>query len=114
MDSRSNRDIERPIALALLAGMLLSVALMLVGVGLLIAHPGASGPRVLPIGRAVAVAAVMRPDGWISLGVYALILTPVARVLMALGSFAWLRDWKYAAISSVVLTAMAAAFVLGK
>lgn len=41
--------------------------------------------------------------GWIQLGVIALLLTPVMRVLLSLCDFVLQRDWLYAAISAVVL-----------
>ncbi len=40
---------------------------------------------------------------WIQLGVLALILTPVLRVVLSLVDFLAERDWLYAAITSVVL-----------
>lgn len=41
--------------------------------------------------------------GWIQLGVIALILTPILRVLLSLLDFLQERDWLYAAITAVVL-----------
>jgi len=41
--------------------------------------------------------------GWIQLGVVALILTPVMRVLLSFFDFVKQRDWLYAAITAMVL-----------
>lgn len=41
--------------------------------------------------------------GWIQLGVIALILTPIMRVVLSLFDFLKQRDWLYAAITSIVL-----------
>ncbi|MBR1711874.1 MAG: DUF1634 domain-containing protein [Alloprevotella sp.] len=41
--------------------------------------------------------------GWIQLGVLALLLTPVLRVLLSLVDFLRQRDWLYAAITAAVL-----------
>ncbi len=45
----------------------------------------------------------MNAASWIQLGVIALILTPIMRVLLSLVDFLQERDWLYAAISAVVL-----------
>jgi uncharacterized membrane protein len=112
MRQQTVRDIDRPISLVLMIGMLISIVLVLVGVVLLLSRGGFGVPRPLPPVQAAHAALGLRADGWLSLGVFVLILTPVARVLMAVGSFAWIRDWKYASVSAVVLAAMAAAFII--
>lgn len=40
---------------------------------------------------------------WIQLGVLALILTPITRVVLSLADFVHERDWLYATITAVVL-----------
>lgn len=45
---------------------------------------------------------------WIQLGVLALILTPIMRVVMSLLDFARERDWLYCAITSTVLAVIIA------
>ncbi len=45
----------------------------------------------------------MNPMSWIQLGVIALILTPIMRVLLSLIDFLQERDWLYAIITSIVL-----------
>ncbi len=45
----------------------------------------------------------MTAASWIQLGVIALLLTPIMRVLLSLVDFLQERDWLYAAITSVVL-----------
>lgn len=45
----------------------------------------------------------MDARSWIQLGVIALILTPILRVLLSLVDFLKERDWLYAAITSIVL-----------
>ena len=46
--------------------------------------------------------------GWIQLGVVALLLTPVVRVLLSLLDFVKQRDWLYAAITAAVLAVILA------
>ena len=45
----------------------------------------------------------MNAASWIQLGVIALLLTPILRVLLSLVGFVSQRDWLYAAITSAVL-----------
>ncbi len=45
----------------------------------------------------------MNAMSWIQLGVIALILTPIMRVLLSLVDFLQERDWLYATISAIVL-----------
>ena len=45
--------------------------------------------------------------GWIQLGVVALLLTPIMRVVLSLFDFLKQRDWLYAAITSIVLAVIA-------
>lgn len=45
----------------------------------------------------------MNAASWIQLGVIALLLTPILRVLLSLAGFVCQRDWLYAAITSAVL-----------
>ncbi len=45
----------------------------------------------------------MNATSWIQLGVIALILTPIMRVVLSLVDFIQEHDWLYAAISAVVL-----------
>ena len=46
----------------------------------------------------------MNAMSWIQMGVIALLLTPILRVLISLIDFLAERDWLYAAISSIVLS----------
>lgn len=107
-------SIDRPVALILLIGMLASIVLMLVGVVLLLARLGPHGVKLLPPVHALTQALSFDPAGWLSLGLFVLILTPVARVAVAIVSFAWIRDWRYALVSVLVLAAMLAGLVLGR
>ncbi len=107
------QDIERPIALVLMVGTILSVVLLLIGIALLVLGASHGAVRLLFPLEAIRSAASLHADGWLSLGILVLILTPVLRVIMAIGSFAWIRDWRYVVVSTVVLAAMAAALLLG-
>ena len=45
----------------------------------------------------------MKSQSWIQLGVIALILTPIMRVILSLADFLQEHDWLYAAITAIVL-----------
>lgn len=55
------------------------------------------------LGGIVGGIGAMNARSWIQLGVIALILTPVVRVVLSLLDFVRERDWLYAAITAVVL-----------
>lgn len=55
----------------------------------------------------------MNAMSWIQMGVIALILTPILRVLLSLVDFVRERDWLYAAITAVVLAIIIANSVGG-
>lgn len=106
-------DIDRPISLVLFVGMMLSILCLLVGMVVLIVHPASESSKLLPIGAALKSALRLNPSGWLSLGILVLILTPVARVIMAIASFARIRDWRYVVVSIVVLGVMTTGLLLG-
>lgn len=54
------------------------------------------------------------PLAIIMLGLILLLLTPVLRVIVSIGAFALERDWRYVAITSLVLIILIISFLLGK
>lgn len=107
-------DINRPIARVLLVGMLLSIAMMLVGLALLGLNPHTGAGTVLPVDRAFTEITKAHAQPWLSLGILVLILTPLAALLTAVGSFARVRDWEHAIMAAIALLAMAAGLLLGR
>jgi uncharacterized membrane protein len=74
--------LDRTIARLLTAGTYLSVALLTIGVALMAAgglSPFAEGPAFDPT-RLVADVVALRPEGFLWLGLVAVIATPIARV----------------------------------
>jgi uncharacterized membrane protein len=114
--------LELLVSFTLRAGVAASAALILIGLVLLTFHP--AGGRNMSIDDAVrfprgfaeifAGAFALDPLAVVSLGLLVLIMTPVARVVIAIGGFAAEKDWKYAAFSGLVLAILVASFVLGK
>ncbi len=54
------------------------------------------------------------PLSIIALGLLLLLLTPVMRVAVSIGAFAIERDWRYVAITAIVLAILIISFLLGK
>lgn len=106
----SERRLDRYVSMVLRAGMLLSVAVMAIGLLLYVLSPGPADsipldrlPEELMNGSSVAV---------ISLGILLLILTPLARVVAAALVFAADREFRFVLASLAVLAAITLAIVL--
>jgi uncharacterized membrane protein len=88
-----------------------AVALLLAGVGLLIAagiSPLAGGPSLDP-GRLPADLLGLKPIGFLWLGLLAVIAAPIARVGVALVAYAREADWLMVAVSAAILLVIAVA-----
>jgi uncharacterized membrane protein len=114
-------NVEGLIARLLLGGGLLSIALVLLGLGLYAAHGGFEGHTLARIVRPdrdahstdvfvsfaeVAAGLTARPidaRAVIALGLALLLMTPVLGVAAAIPGFLAARDYRYAAIATVVL-----------
>lgn len=106
--------VERTVRLALLAGLCVSVSLIVVGL-LISVLPGRSFPHgVIGLSGALRAAARGRPSGFVSLGLLALILTPMVRVIGSVIVFLRERDWRYTAVTAAVLFVMLASLWVGQ
>lgn len=105
-------DVNRLIFYVLRGGVILAVAIVLVGLALLAAGrpmpPGGLRPTEIP--RELAAGS---PAGFLGLGVLLLMLTPVARVLLSVAYFARERDRAYVAITLTVFLILMAGVALG-
>jgi uncharacterized membrane protein len=106
--------VEKVVHWVLLVGLLVSVALMGIGIVLgLVRHAGLPSGVVPPDELWQAVL-----DGeaaaFLTLGLLALIVTPFVRVAGSLIAFARERDLTYVLISAAVLTAMCLSVLLGR
>lgn len=102
---------ERLIGRLLTGVTYVSVALLLVGVGLLISagiSPLSGGPRMDP-GRLVTDLLGLRPAGFLWAGLLAVIAAPVARVGVALGAYVRDEDWLMVGVSTAILLVIAIA-----
>jgi len=120
-------DMDYVIGLALRIGVIVSIALVLIGVALLVVEGkglGYSDYSIMSIRSNVnttvippimALRGLSQADGlsFIILGLMVLIATPVLRVALGIASFAMERDWLYVVITIVVfINLMLAIFVI--
>jgi uncharacterized membrane protein len=93
--------------------MAVSLALIVSGLVLYALNP-ASG-RDIALGPLEAIRSLSdgNPLGLVDLGIMLLVATPLARVVVALVSFAKGSEWKMVAISAAVLAIVAFAIIIG-
>lgn len=102
-------DAERRIGRVLIAITYLSVALLIIGVGLLLSagiSPVSGGPGLdlTTIGSEVVA---LGPAGFLWLGLLAVIAAPISRVVLAAVAYARSDDWQMVAISVAILAIIA-------
>jgi uncharacterized membrane protein len=106
--------VEKVVHWVLLLGLLVSVALMGVGIVLgLVRHQGLPSGVVAPdqLWEALVDGAAA---AYLTLGLLVLILTPFLRVVGTLVAFTRQRDGRYVLISAAVLTLMCLSVLLGR
>jgi len=103
-------DLNRTVATALGSGVALSLLILIWGSVLYLRHPSAppSPPTISGILRGTVH---LNPAATINLGLFVLLITPVARVIAALTAFALEHDKRYVLISLAVLAVLALAGV---
>ena len=70
-------------------------------------HFAEAGPSIQTLGGIIHSAAHLSGEGLIQLGLVLLILTPVARVVMAIVGFLMEKDWLYTVVSLIVFLVLA-------
>lgn len=108
------RDLDQVVHAVLVIGLTISGALMISGLILgLVLHrelPEAM-PAITEIpGRILS----LRPSGFLALGLLVLIATPILRVIGSIAAFVYEHDWRYTAITSVVLLVLLLSLLIGK
>ena len=120
--------VELLIRWLLIGGVVVSMAIVLLGLVLMFVHhpeflrsaadlqrltePGAAFPHTL--GQVVQGVAAGRGQAITALGLGLLVATPILRVVVSLAGFALQRDYAYTAISAAVLIVLLISFLLGK
>ncbi len=111
------RQAELIISHVLRGGVLLSAAVILVGVALYYSQPqpgGAAATLTYPhsLGAVIPSLASGSPEGIITLGLLILLATPVIRVAVSIIAFALEHDWMYVGITSLVLALLLASILV--
>jgi uncharacterized membrane protein len=115
MPPRHEMDpVERMVRRILLAGIAVSVALMLVGVALSVARGEGLPAHVVPLVDLWAHIGALDPAACLSLGLLALVATPFVRVAGSLVAFVRVRDRRYVLVTAAVLAVMCVSVVLGR
>lgn len=117
-DSHAEKIATASIGWILQGGVLLSAAIIVLGILLLPLHPGELSPeRMLAfpttLNQVVAGLLVLRPQAVITLGLLLLIATPVIRVAASILVFAFERDRKFVIITFTVLVILLGSLFLG-
>lgn len=102
----------RTISMVLRWGLHVSLATMVVGLGLLILAPEPVAFQPLRFREILAGVLRLQAVAWLDLGVLILLVTPVLRVVTTLISFSATREWMFAGVSAFVLAVFFASFVL--
>ena len=124
-DSRataSSRAVEAAVSIVLRAGVLLSASIICLGLTLLVIKGVfANEMRIdaaIPYPRSLATLysglLALDPASIISLGLLTLIATPFTRVAVSIVAFAVERDWRYVAITALVLAILVTGIIMGK
>ncbi|MBC1500378.1 DUF1634 domain-containing protein [Listeria weihenstephanensis] len=109
-------QVELVVSSLLRIGVMLSAAIILIGMLLLMftgtsGYPGTTYPTTLTaiftgIGE-------LKPYAIIMFGLFCLILTPVLRVVVSLVTFLKEKDYLYVGITAIVLIILAISFIIG-
>lgn len=113
-DDRRRQVLEIAVHWTLLAGLAVSVVLMVIGLVLALGggQPRSSGPPP-PIASLLRGAFKGQGRDWIDLGLIVLIATPGLRVIVLGFGWAFERQWRFAAVAATVLTLLTASMFLG-
>ena len=98
----------------LLIGLYLSVALIRFGLGLALFTHQNVPETVFPLRSLFTGLLSLNAGSYLSLGLLVLIATPIIRVITSFISFLVEKDWRFAAITLVVLATVLVSIFLGK
>ncbi len=117
--SKHKKDYSAVIGWILRGGATLSAAIVLIGMLLLLLHPGdlsGTSLQVFPhtVDQVWTGLLALQPQAVITAGLMLLLATPVMTVTAAAVAFALERDRRYVVIALVVLAILITSFLIGK
>jgi uncharacterized membrane protein len=98
-----NRSLNGAVARALMVGVILSLALMVVGIILAVLQPDRLFDQVLPLNALPTALMEGSPMAFFGLGILALLVTPPLRELALLICYARQGRWLFVIIAVIVL-----------
>ncbi len=110
---RSQDRLNALVRYTLMAGLTLSIVLMITGVVLLQFQPMVDASRSMFGRQLFAQLLVLNPVAFLSLGIIVLMLTPAVRVAAAGVGYLMARDGLFAAVSLGVLAILAVSVLVG-
>jgi uncharacterized membrane protein len=110
----ARRELNRVVHRMLILGLVLSTAVLFVGLALSAISHHRLPTKVLEFQEIFRGLKAGSPPSFLSLGILLLIATPVLRVFGSLAEFIGKKDWRFAVITSVVLIILAISVIAGK
>lgn len=106
--------IENAIGIVMRIGVCVAAAIMIIGlIMLFVKHDASFDVNQMSIGYLISKIKVFDPCAIMMLGIFALILTPVLRVVSTIFLFAHEKDKLYTAITIFVFVIIITSFVIG-
>jgi len=111
---RIGRNLNEVVHFVLIVGLGISTALILIGLGLDLVRHRQVPTSVPSFGEAFRLMAALRPSGFLTVGLLVLVATPILRVVGSTIAFLYERDWRYVAITLIVLVVVSLSLILGQ
>jgi len=111
--AKEQRDLNEIVHQVLVVGLLVSTALMLIGLGLDLMSGRETPTTASSFRETFQRVLALRPSGFLTLGLLVLIATPILRVIGSIAAFAYERDWSYALITLLVLIVVIISLITG-
>lgn len=112
-EQRGEVRLNLTVARVLVGGLGFAILLLLVGAFLILAGRDAPSGGAVSFGGMPRAIIALEPQGFFSLGLLVLLLTPVVRVLVLVVAFARRRAWLFCSLSIVVLAVLGLSAYLG-
>lgn len=109
----SSHQLEHGVHRVLLGGVMVSAALLIAGLTITLATGRESISRHDSLYTVINAAARFDGPSLTVLGLLALMVTPILRVVVLAIGWSLARDWRFAAVALVVLATLAASMTLG-
>jgi len=111
---QEQHDLDRIVHQLLIVGLVISITLMLLGMGLALARGEGMPTTATSPGETLRQARAGQSAGIMTLGLLVLIATPILRVIGSIVTFVYERDWLYVVITTVVLLIVVASLLSGE